>query len=205
MNVLPFPSLTRQITSTSAEVLALSRKRYGRRREREAWADFFGSAPPPYEESLLFQEIFLPWYLYSWGPAPVAGQFADALPGPAARPFVRAALGTPYSFHRVERVRPGHALLLHDLLDGKRGWVLEQSGTRTLADGDVVFSKVVEVFRLRFLLGTASTVIPETYLPEIRRVGRAPEVHSRELRRIDLYYSVLGEILAREAEALPSP
>ncbi len=205
MKVIPHPILTKQIDSMTGRVLAFSRKHYGHRREREAWVDFFGSAPPPFSENSLFRDVFLPWYLYSWGPSPMAVIYIEkSRPShPAiARAVVEGATTAMYSFHEVQEVRPGHAVLLRDEVDGAEGWVPGQRCPRTLLPGDIVFSKVIEVFGLRFLLGTASTVIPKIYRGEIRREARAGDTKGAELQRINLYYRILGEILSQE-EAMP--
>ena len=205
MNVIPHPILTKQVDSMTGRVLAFARKHHGPGREREAWVDFFRRAPPPYSESPLFLDIFLTWYLYSWGPSPVAMTYIEKTRtshGAIPRAVVEGATRAMYSFHVVQEVRPGQAVLLRDEIENTEGWAIGQRCSRTLVPGDIVFSKVIEVFGLRFLLGTASTVIPKFYLTEIRREARSGHGQGAELQRINLYYQILGEILVQE-EAMP--
>lgn len=191
--------------SITGRVLSFSRKRYGPRREREAWVDFFGSVPPPYSESSLFKDVFIPWYLYSWSPKPVAMMYSErnrTSQEAIARALVEAASAARYSFHLVQEVRPGQAVLLKDEARGTLAWVLGQPGPRRLVPGEIIFSKVIEVFGLRFMFESGSTVIPENYLEEIRGEGRSPDSEDPELQRIRLYYKILGQILTQK-EALP--
>lgn len=79
------------------------------------------------------------------------------------REFIEQACKSPASFFVVEAVFAGRALDVTDILTGRRFHVLEQSASRTLRVGDVLFTRVVTADGGSIMIGACPWVIPASW------------------------------------------
>ena len=79
------------------------------------------------------------------------------------REFIEQACKSPASFFVVETVFTGRALDIKDILTGRRFHVLEQSASRTLRVGDVLFTRVVTAGGGNITIGACPWVIPASW------------------------------------------
>ena len=67
---------------------------------------------------------------------------------------------SPLSFYAVRRVEPGREIALHDVLTGADVVVREQSASRTVQPGALLFTRVITVDGLSIMSGCAPLAIP---------------------------------------------
>lgn len=79
------------------------------------------------------------------------------------REFIEQACKSAASFFVVEAVAPGLGLDIKDILTGRRFHVLEQSASRTLQTGDLMFTRVITVAGASILIGACPWVIPASW------------------------------------------
>jgi hypothetical protein len=149
----------------------------------EAWMDFVDDEVP-FDPGSPHIQVFMPWFFYQWSPDPdqtgfpdmaarratVAGEYLarkgkrlDAL---LAR-YLTACCGSGFSFHEIVTVDPGRGFLLRDLILEREDHVLEQSGSRNVSPGDILFAQVVRIDGLATLEGCAPILIDRRHKPSI--------------------------------------
>jgi len=134
---------------------------FGREFFDEAWDEFFlwNKVPDDIESSKEFGTTFDPFFVFDFVPDAAEHPLPDGWPiEPLAlhflrhevesapelhREFIEQACKSPASFFVVEAVFAGRALDIKDILTGRQFHVLEQSASRTLHVGDVLFTRVV--------------------------------------------------------------
>ena len=124
--------------------------------------------------------LFLPWFLYTWMPEPVrvaARPSRDPDPttdtiaarllaerratlGVTAARFIEATIRAPFSFHDVIATDPGRTIRLRDIFLDREADVAEESGSRMLQPGDILYGRVVAIDGVHLLIGSGSVVIP---------------------------------------------
>ncbi len=112
----------------------------------DARAEFCERFPVPFQPGGPDGQLFLGWLLYDWSTddgRTVAERYLDADPDPALESFIRAAVGAPFSVHRVVG-KSGHEVEVLDLF--RPEWSIpvdDPEGARALSRGDLVLAKVV--------------------------------------------------------------
>ncbi len=147
----------------------------------EAWDEFFlwTDVPDDVEHSREFGTTFDPFFVFDfvpdgseqpppdgWPTEPLALHFlhheVESAPE-LHRKFIEQACKSPASFFVVEAVIVGRALDIRDILTGRRFHVLEQSASRTLHVGDVLFTRVVTAGGGSIMIGACPWVIPASW------------------------------------------
>ena len=147
----------------------------------EAWDEFFlwTDVPEDFEHSKEFGTTFDPFLVFDFVPDAADDPLPDGWPTePLAlhflhhevesapelhREFIEQACKSPASFFVVEAVFVGRALDIKDILTGRRFRVLEQSASRTLHVGDVLFTRVVTAGGGSIMIGACPWVIPASW------------------------------------------
>jgi hypothetical protein len=154
--------------------------RFGREFFDEAWDEFFlWDDVPDVESSREAGTTFDPFFVFDFVPDCAEDPLPDGWPTePVAlhflrhevesapelhREFIDQACKSPASFFVVETVAPGRALDIKDILTGRRFHVLEQSASRTLRVGDVLFTRVVTAGGGSIMIGACPWVIPASW------------------------------------------
>lgn len=154
---------------------------FGREFFDEAWDEFFSwnDVPENIESSKEFGTTFDPFFVFDfvpdaaedppldgWPTEPLALHFLhhEVEPAPEVhREFIEQACKSPASFFVVQAVIAGRALDIKDILTGQRFHVLEQSASRTLHIGDVIFTRVVTAGGGSIMIGACPWVIPASW------------------------------------------
>jgi hypothetical protein len=161
----------------------------------QAWDEFFlwQDVPDDIASSGEFGTTFDPFFVFDFVPDAAEDPLPDGWPteplalhilrhegepGPELhREFVEQACKSPASFFGVEAVSAGRALDIKDILTGRRFHVLEQSASRTLHVGDLLFTRVVTAAGGSIMIGACPWVIPASWhIPIIdMREGLCPK------------------------------
>ena len=188
----------------------------------EAWDEFFlwTDAPDDVGSSREFGTTFDPFFVFDfvpdaaedplpdgWPTEPIARHFLhqEGESAPALhREFIEQACKSPASFFAVEALIAGRALDIKDILTGRRFHVLEQSASRTLHAGDVLFTRVVTAGGGSIMIGACPWVIPASWhipIIDMRERLRPKRPLTRgELRDYDLeirqtYHDIVDALL----------
>lgn len=146
----------------------------------EAWDEFFlWNDVPDIESSKEFGTTFDPFFVFDFVPDATEDPLPDGWPTePLAlhflhhdvesapelhREFILQACKSPASFFVVETVFAGRALDIKDILTGHRFHALEQSASRTLHVGDLLFTRVVTAGGGSIMIGACPWVIPASW------------------------------------------
>jgi hypothetical protein len=166
----------------------------------EAWDEFFlwNDVPDDVEGSKEFGTTFDPFFVFAfvpdtdgelpagWPTEPVALHFLHHEVESAPefhREFIEQACKSPASFFVVQAVAPGRALDIKDVLTGRCFHVLEQSASRTLKVGDLMFTRVITAGGASILIGACPWVIPASWhipIIDMREKLRAKGLLTRE-------------------------
>ena len=188
----------------------------------EAWDEFFlwNDVPDDVECSKEFGTTFDPFFVFDfvpdaaedplpngWPTEPLALHFLHHQVESAPelhREFIEQACKSPASFFVVEAVIVGRALDIKDILTGRRFHVLEQSASRTLRVGDVLFTRVVTAGGGSIMIGACPWVIPASWhipIIDVRERWRQKRLLTRdELIDYDLetrqtYHEIVDRLL----------
>lgn len=178
---------------------------YGEAALDEAWAEFMlwdeEEELENWEDSP-HQSTFLPWMLHHWSSDPDETSVVDeSLHGieptraylerkgkhldETTRRYLEACLAAPFGFHEVTQCDPGRGFQATELITGVRREVLEQSGSQTLQQGDVLYASLVHCDGVVMMEGVAPKVIPPIHkLPILefrRKIAAEPDLFSGEL------------------------
>jgi len=154
---------------------------FGREYFDEAWDEFFlwNDVPDDIANSKECGTTFDPFFVFDFVPDAAEEPLPDGWPteplalhflhyevesGPELhREFIERACKSPASFFVVEAVFAGRALDIKDILTGRRFHVLEQSASRTLHVGDLLFTRVVTAGGGSIMIGACPWVIPASW------------------------------------------
>jgi len=163
-----------------SNLLDFARKRFGTAALDQAWSDFLGKknlkADP---KNVEFTQLFVPYFVTQWRPR--SGWWPNALSKTIADSYLKEA-GTgipettrrfleticlaPFSFHQVRAVEAGSSMVLRDVFLEEERTVLEQSASRTLRPGDIVFGRVLFLEGPTIMCGCGSVIMPAEYLDD---------------------------------------
>ena len=171
----------------------------------EAWQEF---ALDTAEEHTKFDpetphiQLFMPWFFHCWSPEGEEMEGPAMTPtrafldergsrlDPLARRYLEACLEAPFSFHEIVSSNPGRDFGTRDIITGEEHQVFEQSASRSMHLGDILYGQLVRVEAIAMLEACAPCPIPPI----------------RKIELIDLRQSVLrhsklsGTALLRELE-----
>lgn len=163
----------------------------------EAWDEFvlWDEHDEGFDPETPHQQVFMPWFFHQWMPDPDETNVVDTtLHGisptqaylarkgrhvdPAMRDYLQSCLAQPFSFFEVERVNPGHDMVLRDVLTGALHEVLEASASRSVQPHDLLYGQVAMADGVTLLEATCGVVLPpgdKTDVIELRRQIREGE------------------------------
>lgn len=195
---------------------------FGREFFDEAWDEFFlwNDVPDDIGSSKEFGTTFDPFFVFDFVPDAAEDPLPDGWPTePLAlhflhnevesapelhREFIEQACKSPASFFVVEAVSAGRALDIKDILTSRRFHVLEQSASRTLHVGDVLFTRVVTAGGGSIMIGACPGVIPASWhIPIIdtrerlrpKRLLTREELLDYDLEIREAYHEIVDALL----------
>lgn len=134
--------------------------------------------PEALEKELLFNNFFIPWFLFNWIPLDDFGvdQFEPDMTiaqnykkyhekelNSIERHFLEAMNQGYYSFYCVLNVEPEKLLVIKDILLGTTHNIKERQGTYHLKRGDVIFTRILTLDGQSIFVGMAPFIIPPDY------------------------------------------
>jgi len=142
-----------------------------------AWEAFFGKMKEPMsQDHPEFEGLFIPWFVTCWNPSPRRRGVEQPPLGwmyleeqghtlnDFQRRFLEALLDQPFSFFQVRHVQAGEAITLRDVFLEHEVVVMEKTASQSLHPGDIIYGRVIPLDGGAILSGTASLVIPPSYL-----------------------------------------
>jgi hypothetical protein len=173
----------------------------------EAWKDFeMSDYPMPLEEHEDERQIFMPYFLFHWDPLrPRRRKATQRNSGMVARAyalergdqlselerlFLEQAAKKPVSFYEVLWNKPGEQMEIWDVLIGGDVEVTERSASRTLQQGDMIYTQVWDLGTYSILGCMAPLGIPPKRKAEViglrRKLQRRIAKQKRNLAAEDL-------------------
>ncbi len=172
--------LRRAESAVVDQTLAFARQRYGAEILLQAWREYIGGVEETSTDHPLFESSFIPWLAFNWLFDPATGSRANESEGaPLAwlysgspgcrldsfeRRFAELMCDRPYSFYTVTAVDAGHSMSLEDIMTGTTTTVFEQSASRTVRPGAVLYTRFLAMDGAAIMSGCAPLMIP----PEFR-------------------------------------
>jgi len=143
-----------------------------------AWTDFVLDAQGLDPAGPEIQSFF-PWMLYRWVPSAGSKRKSKTTRGMPSMPvsecfreahrdrlwadedaILRTIPLSPFGFHEVVGSEPGRALRLRDVIVESEQTVFEQSASRDLRVGDLVYARVVDFDTVSLMIGSGALVLP---------------------------------------------
>lgn len=181
--------LRRALEGFPASMLNFVVQVYGQSAIAEAWDEFTLWEDVPFEDHTPHAAVFFPWMYHVWSPDPEDTSVRDpSLHGvppaqaylqlkgrhlePAARRYREACLAAPLSFHEILRCEPGRGFGARDLITGVECEVREQSASRSMQVGDILFGSLVPCDGIVLLESCAPCSIPPIHKIEIVKLRK---------------------------------
>lgn len=151
----------------------------------EAWDDFIDLDLEIAEDEikLVYENMFLPWFLFNWMPLdeefaeehkidkPLAAIFLSTKFAKNLTEFQRDSvlemLKTYYSFYVVLDVVVDYSLIVKDLLLGSQHMIKERMGTHQVQRGSIIFSRILNFNEQSIFVGMAPFSAPSRHHNEI--------------------------------------
>lgn len=155
---------------------------FGKQGLEAAWDEFFGypeDVPEIANEQGVFEQAFMPWFLYNWSPDPHEELIADLPEIVAAKDyltrkpykldsyqksFIQASLETHYSIYEVIHVVRQQSITLKDILRGHTVTIHEKRGSETLEKGYILMARIVTLGEDSIACGMYPQALPSQYL-----------------------------------------
>lgn len=134
--------------------------------------------PEELDTEILFNNFFIPWFLFNWIPFNDFGleQFDPEVTlaqnyvhthekalNSREKQFIEAMDQSFYSFYSVLRVEKDKALFVKDIILGTTHTIKERQGTHQLKRGDVIFSRILTLDKQSIFVGMAPFIVPIDY------------------------------------------
>lgn len=216
--ILTWRRVRRAIEGMAGRLFRFAADQYGSDATELAWQDFvFDSMEEgtEFDPQSVHIQIFMPWFFHRW--IPVDEDFSDQTItesfleqrgddiDPLLVEYLQSCLDAPFSFHEIMRVEPGTGFDTRDVLSGVEHHVLEQSASRTMQVGDILYGQLVRIQGISLLEACAGCPIPPSRkidLIDLRQdleeefgflLGDINDVMEDELR--DLYFGMIDAVL----------
>ena len=130
------------------------------------------------DRELLFNNFFIPWFLFNWIPFDDFGvkdfdpeqtiaqnyvRVHETKLNSTDRCFIEAMNKTYYSFYNVLEIELDKSLTVKDVLLGSTHKLKEKQGTYQLKRGDMVFGRILTLDNQSIFIGMAPFMIPIRY------------------------------------------
>lgn len=144
-----------------------------------AYNDFcLEELPEAMDAKLLFNNFFIPWFLFDWIPLvdfdipqfdlnmTIAQNYIKSYRNQlndSEKRFIEIMDTTYYSFYSVLKVEFEESLFIKDIILGTTHTIKEKLGTHKLKRGDIVFSRILTVDKQSIFIGMAPFIVPAQY------------------------------------------
>lgn len=147
-------------------------KAYPKEMFAEAFQDFLMGEDvlPDRMKEMFAQEIFIPWYLFSWiaegESKPIALRYLEQYGRKLSdyqKRFIETLCQAHYSFYVVLEVIPNLRLKLRDIFLKTEHEVKEKSGTEILKRGDIIYTRILTLDGQSICTGMGGCLVPSHY------------------------------------------
>lgn len=187
----------------------------------EAYHRFFADTPVPddIQTHPEHESLFLTWLALRFAPEPHRGRSQDSAAvrlltsdvglSEFERRFLMAAETASPSFHVVKSAVAGESIELEDILTGDPWRVLEQSASRAVRPGAVLYARVVTLDGTSIMVGSGSLQLPPGRRADVADLREDLRTRGRTLTSDDVraFEDMLRRwyLLAAEHERHPPP
>jgi len=142
---------------------------------KSALAEFFSEdLPEEIDQGLLFNNFFMPWFLFTWVPfesfntnqfdsqTTIAQNYLKTYGNRlsnAERRFIETMHTTYYSFYSILEIELDKKLVIKDIMLGTTHIIKERQGTHHLKQGDIVFSRILNMDEQCIFIGMAPYIV----------------------------------------------
>lgn len=149
---------------------------FGSTAVEEAWEEFVMDTDLEHSEfdpTTPHIQLFMPWFFHCWSPdgEEVEGPamttptraFLEARGSrldPLVKRYLEACLEAPFSFHEIVRSDPGRGFGARDVITGAEHQVFEQSASKSMQVGDILYGQLVKVDGIAMVEACAPCPIP---------------------------------------------
>jgi hypothetical protein len=188
--------------------------------------------PNALNKELLFNNFFLPWFLFNWIPYENFGlnhnQFNPELTlaqnyikahgyklNKEEKRFIEVMNQSYYSFYSVLQVELNRSLLIKDILLGLTHTIKERQGTHQLKRGDIIFSRILTIGDQSIFIGMAPFIVPTDYhnvlldfkewlIEENDKHDLTPEAlhYDFDITLLDYFFEIMGSAYNRPSPTL---
>lgn len=216
--LLTWRRVRRAIAGLPNTMLRFTLETFGPSAVEEAWEEFVVDT---YEEHTEFDpetphiQLFMPWFFHCWSPA---GDTDDQALTPTrafleekslrldslARRYLEACLLAPFSFHEIVSGNPGHGFGTRDIITGEEQYVFEQSASKSMEVGDILYGQLVCVESVAMLEACAPCAIPPIRKIELINLRQSvlnmgmsgtALLWELEYELRELYFAMAGDVL----------
>lgn len=162
-------------------------------------------------------QIFMPWFFHCWSPQveeiegpPVTptraflGERGSRL-DPLVRRYLEACLEAPFGFHEIVSSDPGRGFGARDIITGAEHQVFEQSASKSMHEGDILYGQLVSVEGIAMVEACAPCPIPpirkidlvdlRQSLPRSIRLSGPALLREIECELRQLYFTMVDDVL----------
>ena len=149
---------------------------------KDAWEEFHGFPeviPEVSNQQVVFEQAFIPWFLYNWCPEPDDESTVDLPEVIAAEDyltqyrskldnyeasFIHANLESHYSIYEVIHVVRQQSITLKDVLRGHQIIIHEKRGSESLQKGQIIMTRIITIDNDSIACGMYPQPLPSSYL-----------------------------------------
>lgn len=135
-----------------------------------AWIDFNGTEDVEvFDPDSPMSQLFMPWFLFNWGPELEGQSTSEFFPVSIAelfvvahrneltsdqKDFLRSSVRCPYALCEAIDVKPGVGMTIFDLLRRVQYEVVERTASHTVKKGEIIYCATSELRGFRSNVGT---------------------------------------------------
>jgi hypothetical protein len=218
--MLTWRRVRRAIDGLPNTMLRFTTEAFGPAAVNEAWEEFVLDTDEEYtkfDPKTPHIQLFMPWFFHCWSPEGEEVEGSAMTPtrafleekgsrlDPLARRYLEACLEAPFSFHEIVSSNPGRDFSTRDIITGEEHQVFEQSASRSMHVGDILYGQLVRVEAIAMLEACAPCPIPPIRKIELIDLRRSALRHIKlsgtallweldcELR--ELYFIMADDVL----------
>ncbi|MCF7794597.1 MAG: SEC-C domain-containing protein [Candidatus Cloacimonetes bacterium] len=161
------------------EILRFSLFTFGKAVVDFAWQDFTNFTEENFnEEDNPHDQLFFPWFLYSWLPQDFFPDLKNLKNQTIAelyltknimnltsneRDYIRCVKSNPFSFYQIMDIKYDHYVIINDIFTGDTFKVLDYLLSRSVQINTFIYCRVIHIQNVNFILGCSSINIPPEY------------------------------------------
>jgi len=216
--MLTWRRVRRAIDGLPNTMLSFTAETFGPAAVEEAWEEFvLDEEYTDFNPNTPHIQLFMPWFFHCWSPEGEEMEGPAMTPtrafldergsrlDPLARRYLEACLEAPFSFHEIVSSNPGRDFGTRDIITGEEHQVFEQSASRSMHVGDILYGQLVRVDAIAMLEACAACPIPpirkielidlrESVLRHVKLSGTAL-LWELECELRELYFSMADDVL----------